>query len=131
LKKKSFYAMTVLHPEHEPRREETAMDTEKLIYSVIPLVLIIFFSWLFSVMGSRMKKQAEEESPGVAKSPGDQLLDLFGKVDDEKIVVSDERGTPGQTGGIPGSWSSEWGMYRDPQAPRVSPKPITPKWWGA
>lgn len=107
------------------------MDIEKLIYSVIPLVLIIFFSWLFSVMGSRMKKQAEEGSPGVAKSPGDQLLDLFGKVDDEKIVVNGEKPFSIQTDSAQPIGSTAWGTYRDPQVPVVTPKPITPKWWGA
>lgn len=119
------------------------MEIEKLIYSIIPLVLIIFFSWLFSVMGSRMKRQMEEEGPGVvkipgvppgagvAKSSGDPLMDLFGRLGDEKIVVTEEQETSPRTGGMPQSGSSQWGMYRDPQAPRVSSEPITPKWWGA
>ena len=27
--------------------------------------------------------------------------------------------------------SSDWPTYQDPQAPRVTPDPIRPKWWGA
>ncbi|MCA1960485.1 MAG: hypothetical protein LDL33_06795 [Desulfomonile sp.] len=119
------------------------MEVEKLIYSIIPLVLIIFFSWLFSVVGSRMKRQIEEEGPGLIKSPGasqgagmakssgDPLMDLFGRLEDEKIVVTEEKETSPRMGGMPKSGTSEWGMYQDLQAPRVSPEPITPKWWGA
>ena len=107
------------------------MDIENLVYSIIHLVLIIFFSWLFSVMGSRMKKQAEEGSPNGVKTPGDQLLELFGKHDDEKIAVGDERRAVAQTGRMPQVGTSDWEMHRDPRAPRVSTKPITHKWWGA
>jgi|GEM_PF-491815 len=119
------------------------MEIDKLIYSIIPLVLIIFFSWLFSVMGSRMKKQMGEESPGVMNSPGtqqdagavkssgDPLLDLFGRLQGDKIVVTEEEEAPPRMGGMPKTEKAPWGMHQDPQAPRVSSEPITPKWWGA
>lgn len=107
------------------------MDIENLVYSIIPLVLIIFFSWLFSVMGSRMKKQAEEGASNGVRSPGDQLLELFGKPDDEKNVAGEEGRAGTAIGRMPQVGKSRWEMYRDPQAPRVNAEPITPKWWGA
>jgi len=90
-----------------------------------------------------MKKQMGEESPGVMNSPGtqqdagavkssgDPLLDLFGRLQGDKIVVTEEEEAPPRMGGMPKTEKAPWGMHQDPQAPRVSSEPITPKWWGA
>ncbi len=95
-------------------------DMESILYSLIPLVLIILFSWLFSFLGSKMKKPSEngEQVPG--RVLGDRFFDLM-KEDAEEVPQQRQPQTtqPGIT--IP----------QGSGAPLVSAKPITPKWWGA
>jgi hypothetical protein len=107
------------------------MDAEKVLYSLIPLVLIIVFSWLFSFLGSRMKRQNDQTDLSSEEHADDRLIDLIaGRADDDLLMVpggeSAER--PGEPVQID---SSDWPTYQDPQAPRVTPDPIRPKWWGA
>ncbi|MBI4961966.1 MAG: hypothetical protein HY913_01685 [Desulfomonile tiedjei] len=104
---------------------------ENILYSIIPLVLIIVFSWLFSLLGSKMRKQGQEAEPAGEKERGFQLFDMFPQ---------------GKEGESPNAASSP-GMPRQPEmmqpdlrtgmpqtvtgAPPATPKPIEPKWWGA
>jgi hypothetical protein len=107
------------------------MDVEKVLYSLIPLILIIFFSWLFSFMGSRMKKQTDQAGVSSTENDDDRLMDLLtGHADDDLLVVPGTEGQERSRETVEVD-SSDWGTHRDPQAPRVTPDPIRPKWWGA
>lgn len=107
------------------------MDVEKILYSLIPLILIIVFSWLFSFLGSRMKRQTDQTDLATDENADDRLIDLIaGREDDDLLTVPG--GEDAESLGEPlEADSSEWQTYQDPQAPRVTSDPIRPKWWGA
>ena len=105
------------------------MDVEKVVYSLIPLVLIILFSWLFSFLGSRMKRSNDQVE--TEDTADDRFIDFMtGRADDDLLVMRGEESPEGSGPTVPVD-SSDWRKYRDPQAPRVTSDPIRPKWWGA
>jgi hypothetical protein len=107
------------------------MDVEKVLYSLIPLVLIIVFSWLFSFLGSRMKRQNDQTGLSSEEPADDRLIDLIaGRADDDLHMVPGAENVEGPREPVQADYS-DWRTYRDPQAPRVTPDPIRPKWWGA
>jgi len=107
-------------------------DAKNVIFSLIPLILIVLFSWLFGLLGSRGKKPAEDMDQTTEKGPVDAPLDIFGQL----------RGQAGQS--PPGQGNARVDertatpigirvgrTAKSMDGPRVTPKPITPKWWGA
>lgn len=105
------------------------MDVEKILYSLIPLILIIVFSWLFSFLGSRMKRQNDEADTG--ENGDDRLIDLIaGQADDDLLVLPGGESAERSEETVQVD-PSEWRTHQDPRAPRVTSDPIRPKWWGA
>ncbi len=107
-------------------------EFEKLIPSLIPIILIIVVSWVFSFLAAKMRKQQqpanESQSTGRGENPLTALLNI-GKGDD--FFPSGQGGPnvrPGQQAPVD---MADWRSYRDPQAPRITSDPIKPKWWGA
>lgn len=104
-----------------------------ILWSLIPLILIILFSWLFSVMGSKAKKQTEGRAPGAKEGTGSPLLDMLMnvKANEEDIrptVTAQEKPVPGSAVPMaPGVWPAQDISGRT----QISSDPITPKWWGA
>lgn len=105
---------------------------ENILYSVVPLLLIILFSWLFSFLSSRMRKQQPEEAvPGQEKASDHRLLDL--------LTDQIEPSPPGEPRSMPLDWTKPVpGPVQPvpktptiPGGPQVTPRPIRPKWWGA
>ena len=104
-------------------------NLENTLYSLLPLVLIIVFSWLFGLLGSRMKKQAASPVKTTEQSEeGENLFDLFAARSSE------------QPGGLkPGMQSlpplpadaALWARRRGVNPPFVTADPIKPKMWGA
>lgn len=107
------------------------MELEELLYSLIPLVLIILFSWLFSFLGSRARARMESEDGSRLGDRDDELINIFtngpegersARADDE-IVLDDEEGF---------GWDTVKPKdLSDEGAPVVTPDPIKPRWWGA
>lgn len=106
-------------------------DTKSTLYSLLPLILIILFSWLFGKLGSKMKKPTEETDAPAKEGAEDQPLDIIslmrgaaGQAPASKggAAVGNRIGT-----GDAGARLTDMGSG----GPRVTPKPITPKWWGA
>ncbi len=107
-------------------------DIKNVLYSLIPLILIIIFSWLFGLLGSKMKKPTEETEVSLKRGPEDQPLDILSAIKEAAgqapapqgaLKISDRTATPIER--------RAWGTERGPGGPTVTPKPITPKWWGA
>ena len=107
-------------------------DIKNVLYSLIPLILIILFSWLFGVLGSKMKKPTEESDVSLKRGPEDQPFDILSAIREAAgqgpepqggLKISDRTATPME--------SVAWGTGTGPGGPTVTPKPITPKWWGA
>jgi len=107
-------------------------DIKNVLYSLIPLILIIIFSWLFGLLGSKMKKPTEETEVSLKRGPEDQPLDILSAIKEAAgqapapqgaLKISDRTATPIERGA--------WGTGTGPGGPNVTPKPITPKWWGA
>lgn len=97
-----------------------------ILYSLLPLILIILFSWLFGLLGSKAKKQQAEAKVAEERQNTD-LLDLILSQKEEEV-----RSEPG----VPGAEKARldeivWEKRRQPGGPIVSPDPIKPRWWGA
>ncbi len=102
-------------------------NLENILYSLLPLVLIIVFSWLFGSLGSRMKKKAG--ATGKSTTPREQGEDLF----DFFAARSGEQPSESGTENLPPlpSGASTWVTQRGLNPPPVTADPIKPKMWGA
>ncbi len=105
---------------------------ENILYSIVPLILIVLFSWLFSFLGSKMRKQQPDEAvPGQEKSSDYPLIDL--------LTGQSEAPQPAESKATPLNWTSAGPSAGQPVqriptipgGPQVTPRPIRPKWWGA
>lgn len=102
------------------------------IYSLIPLILILVLPWLLSSLGARLRgrAKAEDGSTSSTSSTESQILDFLtmGKPDgaptDAEPIGNGPQGTGPSTG-------ERWNRIRQVGAPKLTSKPITPKWWGA
>jgi hypothetical protein len=102
-----------------------------ILYSLIPLILIIVFSWLFSRLGAKMRKQGQEAEVPREKEREFQLIDLFANDKEPSGPTAPQLpGTERQPEFMQPSLGA--GMPRTVAGgPVVTPKPIEPKWWGA
>ncbi len=100
-----------------------------ILYSLLPLVVIIFLSWLFSQMGAKAKKRAETQQKESSPLPGDQIIDMIlGKRGMDDASARTPEDFPTRDPGVP---SETWKPNKSGAGPQPTPKPITPKWWGA
>jgi hypothetical protein len=102
-------------------------NMDNLLYSLIPLVLVIVLSWLFSFLGSRRKRQAEGTESVATTRSGDQFFDLF-PVREDELHEEPEIPRPDDVRTIR---DAAWPPNIPTRGPEPAPKPITPKWWGA
>lgn len=98
-------------------------NIENILYSLIPLILIILFSWLFSFLGSKMKKPEESSEGAGGRNLGDRILEMMKEGQDETPAEPVKRG--------PVAIDSRVGWPQQTGNPVITPKPIKPKWWGA
>jgi hypothetical protein len=115
------------------QRRVTVMEKiENILYSIVPLILIILFSWLFSFLGSKMRKQQPDEAvPEQEKGRDFRLIDLLTD-QTEPPQTTDSRTAPlDWRGAEPGSRPPVQQSPTIPAGPQVTPRPIRPKWWGA
>lgn len=105
----------------------------EVLWSLIPLILIILFSWLFSLMGSKLKNQPQGKAPAPKEGTGSPILDMLLNIDEKKEEAQPRPPAPGkEIGGGPVRF--EPGAWNQPSISgptQVSSEPITPKWWGA
>jgi hypothetical protein len=106
----------------------------EVLWSLIPLVLIIVFSWLFSLMGSKVKKQQPQgKEPMPGEGAGSPFLDMLLKVGQEEEEPRTDARLPVKE--IPSSPMSlepgAWNAQNVSSPTQISSEPITPKWWGA
>ena len=104
-------------------------NLENILYSLLPLVLIIVFSWLFSFLGSRMKKQAGSAGNSTTRSEqGEGLFDILAGRSGEQPSASQ----PGVEDLPPlPSGATTWAPQRGLNPPPATANPIKPKMWGA
>jgi hypothetical protein len=98
---------------------------------VLPLLLLFAFWWIFSMLGSRFKKNGEKPEEADSQGLQGRILQMMtggqdDNVDPKVAKPSDESRTvigPEQTGGY----------YQGPLGPtdELEPKPINPRWWRA
>jgi hypothetical protein len=114
-------------------RRDTAMEESKnVIWSLLPLILIVLFSWLFGFLGKKMKKPQEDTDVSLNRAPEDQPLDIFSAIREAAGQISASEGPTGPNGRMPTPAGSQaWRPERGFTGPRITPTPITPKWWGA
>jgi len=107
-------------------------DIKNVLYSLIPLILIILFSWLFGMLGSKMKKPTDEADLSLERAPADQPMDIFALMRGEAGQAPAPQGGVTVGDRITARMGSEaWGIAASSGGPNITPKPITPKWWGA
>lgn len=100
---------------------------DNLLYSLIPLVVIILLSWLFSYLGSKRRKETEGEEPSGTRA-GDQFFDFFDRNEEEEPPTVSAVGRPEVREEFGGDIRSDHPRFRGQE---VTAKPIKPKWWGA
>ncbi|MDQ1284708.1 MAG: hypothetical protein QG663_111 [Thermodesulfobacteriota bacterium] len=99
--------------------------------SVLPLLLLFAFWWIFSMLGSRFKKTGEKseepDSPGLQ----DRILQMMSGAQDENGDTRPQK--PGSESYGATSAAEQGGFYQGPIDPtgEIKPKPINPRWWGA
>ncbi len=103
---------------------------DNILYSLIPVVIIILISWAFSFLGSKKRQQSDASETETQKTPRDQFADFLSNEDekDEEIVVRHDMS--GDRTGYHVD-AGEWAPDIPAGGPEVTPKPIKPKWWGA
>ncbi len=102
-------------------------NLENTLYSLLPLVLIIVFSWLFGLLGSRLKQKAEPAGNSTERreQAGD-LFNIFGDRSGEQPGTTRMENLPP----LP-SDTTAWVPQRKLTPPPVTADPIKPKMWGA
>ena len=107
-------------------------EFEKMIPSLIPIILIIVVSWVFSFLAAKMKKtQQQTDEPSSAGRGEEQLSDFLNFRKGADMFPGSQEETAGPREQMPPANVSDWRSYRGLQGPRVSSEPIKPKWWGA
>jgi hypothetical protein len=104
-------------------------NLQNILYSLLPLVLIIVFSWLFGLLGSRMKKRAASAGNSTTqREEGEDLFDLFAARSSEQpdTTQSAMENLPP----LPAD-AAPWARRRGLNPPPVTADPIKPKMWGA
>ena len=106
-----------------------AAKSDDLLYSLLPLILIIGVSWFFSFISSRIRKgpqqEADERISQIERDPMKVLFEIDSDAESPKpLQRSPAQAVPGKDSGITLWKPPEPGM-------QVTPKPIEPKWWGA
>lgn len=109
------------------------LNIKNVLFSLIPLILIVLFSWLFSSMGSRAKREGQESSFPSEKSPLETMTLLFGDEEEaeERYLQAHEDDAIDAGEEFGHVDSTNWRSHDDLRAPTVSPDPIKPRWWGA
>lgn len=104
-------------------------EKDNFLYSLIPLLLILAFSWLFGLF-SRRRAQQEPPRDEESKEATNPLLELFldKRQRDGDVELAD---APGERPGQESPHRTDWRSRAGYSGPKVEPKPITPKWWGA
>jgi hypothetical protein len=100
--------------------------------SILPLLLLFAFWWIFSMLGSKIKKTGEKgEETG---SPGLQERILQAMTGDQAGDQTSGRKVPTEVGAYdmdreeqPSAFYQETKTYGG----QVNVRPISPKWWGA
>ena len=102
---------------------------ENILYSLIPLVIIVFISWLFSFLASKRRKEQDgvETEHESARTQFLQFLSNGDEIEEETATEQDMRRTDALSYDDRHNWTPDV-----PQGgPEVTPKPIEPKWWGS
>jgi Na+/H+ antiporter NhaC len=106
---------------------------DNILYSILPLILIVGISWFFSFLGAKARKQTQQAPgqplPETHTQPEKDPMELFFGIDND--MESPKVSQPNQEQPIPGIPSdTTLGRLLAPE-PQITPKPIEPKWWGA
>jgi hypothetical protein len=102
---------------------------DNILYSIIPLILIIVLSWLFSFLGSKKRKETEGAENSSGMRVADQFFDFVAKGEERQEVPRE--GPPEWAEVRDRSPDTPWIRQPAMRGPQISAKPIEPKWWGA
>lgn len=106
-------------------------NMESILYSLLPLILILLISWFFSFFGARMKKSAEQGATAT-KAPSEarrELMEIFFQEGGEQEARTSDvmQGRAPESPYGPGIGLAPPHL----RGPEITSEPIKPKWWGA
>lgn len=107
------------------------MDIEDVLWTLLPLVLLVVISWALSFLGSRVANKTQEGMPVQDDGRDEQSTELLFD-EEERELLGPSKPEPAERPQRPAyDEPSDFETPGVPGAPRVTPDPIRPKWWGA
>ena len=105
------------------------MELKELLFSLLPLILIVIFSWLFSSRSSKREEQDElEETFIYSDAEEDEFEESTEENDLYQPVTSFLQHNAGSE---KLDHHKELMSGYDSSRHSTNPEPIKPKWWGA
>jgi hypothetical protein len=100
---------------------------ESILRNIAPLVLIIAVSWFFSFLASKARKQTTNSEGAPKQGDPKGLAEVLFEEDDVRQPAVPGEALTASPAPLAASSGRTWQSAS--VGPKVTPKPITPKWW--
>jgi hypothetical protein len=109
------------------------MELKDVLWTLLPLIMLIVVSWILSVLGSKVAKKSQEQEQLQGEAHGERSEELFIDVQDEELFEPSrsEPEQPAGAGHADQGQPAEWGTVQPGEPPPMTSEPIKPRWWGA
>ena len=105
------------------------MEIKDLLLSLLPIILIVIFSWLFSSRGSKQKEEEQiEETNFYSDAKEDEFEEAIEK---DRVYHPMQKYMERYANREQGGYFQKMMAGYDTSQYSENPKPIKPKWWGA
>lgn len=107
------------------------MELKDVLWTLLPLIMLIVVSWILSFLGSKVAKKSQEQQRLQGEAHGDSSEELFVDVEEEELFEPSRSERPEGAGYADQGQPAEWGTVQPDEPPPMTPEPIKPRWWGA
>ena len=107
------------------------MELDDILWTLLPLIMLIVVSWVLSFLGSRVTKKRQEEEMLAGETEQGGSGELFMNLGDEELFEPSPTEQPSGPARTRRVRSEEWDPLQGTEPPPITPEPIKPKWWGA